>query len=65
MSHVKGFQKSSRVFLLLVFSFLIQDFGVDSFNLGDVLKGVVRFTGVTSPIDAAHVSMTRQAGVFH
>lgn len=35
-----------------------QDFGVDSFNLDDVLQGTVRFTDVlvTSPIVAAHVS---------
>lgn len=36
---------------------LLQDFGVDSFNLGDVLRGVVRFTDVTEPIVAAHVRL--------
>eukprot|EP00903_Cladosiphon_okamuranus_P022088 g20311.t1 len=35
------------------------DFGVDSFNLGDVLRGIVRFTDVTSPIVAAHVMLLR------
>ncbi|CAM9433494.1 unnamed protein product [Ectocarpus sp. 12 AP-2014] len=35
------------------------DFGVDSFNLGDVLQGTVRFTDVTSPIVAAHVMLLR------
>ncbi|CAN0434611.1 unnamed protein product [Pylaiella littoralis] len=35
------------------------DFGVDSFNLGDVLHGIVRFTDVTSLIAAAHVLVLR------
>ncbi|CAM9817948.1 unnamed protein product [Scytosiphon promiscuus] len=35
------------------------DFGVDSFNLGDVLQGMVRFMDVTSPIVGAHVMLLR------
>ncbi|CAM9690456.1 unnamed protein product [Hapterophycus canaliculatus] len=35
------------------------DFGVDSFNLGDVLQGIVRFTDVTSAVIAAHVMLLR------
>lgn len=46
--------------LPFVFAVHLQDFGVDSFNLGDVLQGTVRFTDVTSPIVAAHVSTAAQ-----
>lgn len=38
---------------------VFQDFLVDSFNLSDVLRGTVRFTGVTSPIIAGHVRTRR------
>lgn len=43
----------------------LQDFGVDSFHLDDVLSGVVRFIGISKPITAAHVSFARKrAGVW-
>ena len=44
-----------------VFSFLFfQDYGMDSFNLGETLAGTVQFSGITMPIVSANVRTTFQ-----